>query len=86
MSGNITAHTIDDSNSSPAIAVSQALADQQSSHLCAAIGDRLIVTTATKGVIKTQLVSKLKDVVTEALASAFPGFPAKVNISLEETL
>jgi len=59
---------------------------QESSRLAAAIGDRLIVCTALKGITKQQLVAKCQEAVTVALQSAFPGMAPKVNVTVEETL
>ena len=70
--------------SAAAIAVTEALGSESS--LVAAIGDRLVVSTASRGVIRNQLVTKLNDVVTQALRSAFPAFQPKLTITLAEHL
>jgi len=58
----------------------------ETSQLAAVIGNRLIVTTAAKGIIKSQLVAKLDEAVKEALALSFPGLSAKVNVTVEDSL
>jgi hypothetical protein len=44
-------------------------------------GDRLVVTTSSKGAVKAQLVQKLNEVVAEALQNPFPGFPLKQTVT-----
>jgi hypothetical protein len=70
-----------------AVAISEAVHAQESSQLAAAIGNQLILTSSAKGAVKQQLVTKLRDTVTQALATAFPGMAApKVNVAREENL
>jgi hypothetical protein len=69
-----------------AIAISEAVHAQESSQLAAVIGNQLILTSSAKGAVKQQLVTKLRDTVTQALVAAFPGMAPKVNVTVAETL
>jgi hypothetical protein len=68
-----------------ALAVSDELAGE-SAQLVAAIGDRLVIQSPTKGIVLSQLRQRLEEAVKGALAAAFPGGAGRVTVTLEEHL
>jgi hypothetical protein len=68
-----------------ALAIADELAGE-SSRLAAVTGDRLVVTSPSKGVVKTQLVAKLEEAVKGELTAAFGSLAARIAVSIEDHL
>jgi hypothetical protein len=77
--------TLRQARSIAALAVADEL-QGETSRLAAVIGDRLVVTSPSKGVVKTQLVAKLEEAVKGELAAAFPGLAARIAVTVEDHL
>jgi hypothetical protein len=59
---------------------------ETSSRLVAVIGDRLILSTGSRGVAKTQTVSKLEETVSLSFGAVFPGLTPRINVTVQEHL
>jgi hypothetical protein len=54
--------------------------------LSAGIGDKLLLSSSTRGVARTQTIAKLEEAASAALESAFPGFTPRITITAQEYL